>query len=61
MLKYLIYAGVGALIAWSAVYLIYRFHQNLKGKRGCGCGGCSSCPHTACRHRNTSKGGTGHG
>ena len=23
----------------------------LKAKRGCGCGGCSSCPHTFCRHR----------
>ena len=51
MLKYLIYAGVAVLIIWAAVYLIYRFHQNLKGKRGCDCGGCSSCPPTYCRHR----------
>lgn len=51
MLKYLIYAGVIALIVWAAVYLIYRFHKSLKAKRGCGCGGCSSCPHTFCRHR----------
>ena len=51
MLKYLIYAGVAVLILWAAVYLIYRFHQNLKGKRGWDCGGCSSCPHTYCRHR----------
>ena len=51
MLKYLIYAGVAVLIIWAAVYLIYRSHQNLKGKRGCDCGGCSSCPHTYCRHR----------
>ena len=33
--------------------LIYRFHQSLKGKRGCGCGRCPSCPHTRCRHRRT--------
>ena len=51
MLKYLIYAGVIALIVWAVVYLIYRFHKSLKAKRGCGCGGCSSCPHTFCRHR----------
>ena len=27
-----------------------------QGKTGCGCdcGGCSSCPHTYCRHRKTS-------
>ena len=49
MLKYVIYAGVAALIIWAACYLIYRFHQQLKGKRGCG--GCGSCPHTHCRHR----------
>ena len=54
MLKILIYIGVAALILWAAVYLIYRFHQSLKGKRGCDCGGCSSCPHTYCRHRRTS-------
>ena len=53
MLKYVIYIGVAALILWAAVYLIYRFHQNLKGKRGCGSGGCSSCPHTWCRHRKS--------
>ena len=53
ILKYLIYAGVGLLILWSAGYLIYRFHQSLKGKRGCGCGGCPSCPHTHCRHRKS--------
>ena len=51
MLKYVIYAGVAALILWAAAYLIYRFHQNLKGKRGCGSGGCVCCPHTWCRHR----------
>ena len=33
MLKYVIYAGVAALIVWAACYLIYRFHQQLKGKR----------------------------
>ena len=56
MLKIAIYIGVAALIIWAAVYLIYRFHQRLKGKRGCDCGGCSSCsscPHTYCRHRKT--------
>ena len=53
MLKYLIYAGVAALILWAAGYLIYRFHQQLKGKRGCGCGGCGRCPHTWCRHRKS--------
>ena len=35
MLTYVIYAGVAALIIWAACYLIYRFHQQLKGKRGC--------------------------
>jgi len=50
-MKYLIYALVGLLILWSAVYLIYDFHKRLKGKRGCGCGGCESCPHEFCRHR----------
>ena len=53
MLKYIVYTGVAALIVWAAAYLIYRFHQSLKGKRGCGCGGCPSCPHTRCRHRRT--------
>ena len=53
MLKIAIYIGVAALIVWAAVYLIYWFHQSLKGKRGCDCGGCSSCPHTYCRHRKT--------
>ena len=48
MLKILIYIGVAALIIWAAVYLIYRFHQSLKGKRGCDCGGCSTCPPTYC-------------
>ncbi|MFR7740528.1 MAG: FeoB-associated Cys-rich membrane protein [Flavonifractor plautii] len=53
MLKYIVYTGVAALIVWAAAYLIYRFHQSLKGKRGCGCGGCPSCPHTRCRHCRT--------
>ena len=53
MLKYVIYIGVAALIVWAACYLIYRFHQRLKGKRGCDCGGCGSCPHTGCRYRKT--------
>lgn len=48
-MKYVIYALVGLLILWSAVYLIYDFHKRLKGKRGCG--GCESCPHEFCRHR----------
>ena len=39
MLKYIVYTGVAALIVWAAAYLIYRFHQRLRGKRGCGCGG----------------------
>ena len=51
-MKYVIYLGVAALVIWAAAYLIYRFHQSLKGKRGCG--GCSSCPHTGCRHRESS-------
>lgn len=34
MLKYIVYTGVAALIVWAAAYLIYRFHQSLKGKRG---------------------------
>lgn len=50
-MKYIIYIGVAALIIWAAAYLIYRFHQQLKGKRGCDCGGCACCPHTYCRHR----------
>lgn len=50
-MKYLIYLAAALLIAWSAGYLIYRFHQRLKHKRGCGCGGCASCPHSFCRHR----------
>ena len=33
MLKYIVYTGVAALIVWAAAYLIYRFHQSLKGKR----------------------------
>ena len=44
-MKYVIYIGVAGLILWAAAYLIYRFHQRLRGKRG------SSCPHTYCRHR----------
>ena len=31
MLKYIVYTGVAALIVWAAAYLIYRFHQSLKG------------------------------
>ena len=50
-MKYVIYIGVAVLILWAAAYLIYRVHLRLSGKRGCGCGGCSSCPHTYCRHR----------
>ena len=53
MLKYVIYAGVAVLIVWAVCYLVYRFHQQLRGKRGCGCGGCGGCPHTGCRHRKT--------
>ena len=53
MLKYVIYIGVAALIVCAACYLIYRFHQRPKDKRGCDCGGCGSCPHTGCRHRKT--------
>ena len=34
-MKYFIYLGVAALVVWAAVYLIYRFHRQLKGKRGC--------------------------
>lgn len=59
-MKYLIYALVGLLILWSAAYLIYDFHRRLKGKRGCGSGGCASCPHEFCRHRDT-KGDRDHG
>lgn len=55
-MKYLIYALVIALILWSVAYLIYDFHRRLKGKRGCGNGGCASCPHTFCRHRDTMEG-----
>ena len=50
-MKYVIYIGVAVLILWAAAYLIYRFHQRLRGKRGCGCGGCSGdCAHcrTSC-------------
>ena len=54
-MKYLIYLGVAVLIVWAAVYLLYRFHQRLKNKRGCDCGGCSVCPHTYCRHRKGEK------
>ena len=50
---FFVVCGVAALIVWAAAYLICRFHQSLKGKRGCGCGGCPSCPHTRCRHRRT--------
>ena len=50
-MKYVIYGAVALLIGWSAGYLLYRFHRRLKDKRGCGCGGCASCPHTYCRHR----------
>ena len=59
-MKYVIYALVGLLILWSAGYLIYDFHRRLKGKRGCGSGGCASCPHEFCRHRDT-KGDRDHG
>ena len=41
-MKYVIYALTGALILWSAGYLIYDFHRRLKGKRGCGSGGTMS-------------------
>ena len=50
-MKYVIYALVGLLILWSAGYLIYDFHRRLRGKRGCGSGGCADCPHEFCRHR----------
>ena len=56
MLKYIVYTGVAALIVWAAAYLIYRFHQSLKGKRGCGCGGscggdCASCGQSCSRRK----------
>ena len=54
-MKYLIYLGTAILILWAAVYLIYRFHQQLKAKRGCGHGGCAGCPHSFCRHRDVGK------
>ena len=50
-MKYFIYALVGLLVVWSVCYLIYDFHRRLKGRRGCGSGGCADCPHEFCRHR----------
>lgn len=50
-MKYVIYILVALLAVWSVVYLIYDFHRRLKGKRGCGSGGCADCPHSYCRHR----------
>lgn len=50
-MKYIIYLAIFALILWAVIYLIYRVHQQLKGKRGCDSGGCGSCPHSGCRHK----------
>ncbi len=50
-MKYLIYAGVAALVVWSVVYLLVVFHRRMRQKCPHDCASCGRI----CRHHNFKK------